>query len=138
MTALTVQSLLKDLKDPIKEMALVRKGLKANIIEHVLVGLFKPIPQGEILARLHIPASTYFDKKKEKKPLDSYSTEKFIRLISIFKLATEILNEAEAKEWLCRSIPSLGNQAPLDLLDTEVGHRLVEQTLLRIKYGMYS
>ena len=53
-------------------------------------------------------------------------------------MASDILGKAESKNWLYRNVPSLGNQIPLNLLDTETGHRLVEQALLQIKYGMYA
>ena len=53
-------------------------------------------------------------------------------------MAAAILGKTEVKAWLYRKISSLGEQVPMDLLDTEAGHRLVEQTLLQIKYGVYS
>lgn len=52
-------------------------------------------------------------------------------------MAAEILGKSETKNWLYKKIPSLGNEVPLSLLDTEVGHRLVTQALLQIKYGVY-
>ena len=128
--------LLNQLQDPKKEVNLIRKGLKAGVLEAFLNQegfLIK-----DVLERLDIPASTYFAKKKDKKPLDNYTTEKFIRLIQVMVKATKILGEDEAKNWLYRPIPSLGNEIPINLLDTEPGHRLVEQTLLQIEYGVYS
>lgn len=133
---MSVQKLLKDLKDPIKEMSLIRRGLEVIVIESFLAK--KNIVVKDILKRLQIPASTYFSKKKNHQPLDAYTTEKFIRLISVIKMASDILGVEEARYWIYRNIPSLGNQAPVNLLDTEIGHRLVEQTLLHIKYGMYA
>lgn len=130
-----VESLLSNLKDPLKEMGLIRSGVKTAVIESFLAQ--ENFPLKDILERLDIPSSTYFAKKKSHKPLDAYSTEKFIRLISVLLLASEILGKEEAKNWLYRPVPSLNNQVPLNLLDTEVGHRLVEQTLLQIKYGIY-
>ena len=70
--------------------------------------------------------------------LDAHTTEKFVRLISVMDLATTTLGAAEGREWIYRKIPSLGNEIPLNLLDTEVGHRLVVQALLQIKHGVYS
>lgn len=131
-----VRSLLNDLKDPIKEMKLIRKGLTADIIESFLIK--ENLLVTDVLERLHISSSTYFSKKKKHQPLDAYSTEKFIRLISILVMASDILGNEEAKQWIYRKVPSLGNEAPLNLLDTEIGHRLVEQALLQIKYGMYA
>lgn len=51
--------------------------------------------------------------------------------------ASKILGGVEAKNWLYKPIPSLGNEVPLDLLDTEAGRRLVEQALLQIEHGDY-
>jgi len=133
---MTIKHLLKkDLKDPIKEIGIIRQGLKVSIIESFLDE--QNFSVKDILQRLDIPASTYFAKKKNHQTLDAYNTEKFIRLISILEMASDILGKAEAKEWIYKKIPSLGNEAPINLLDTEIGHRLVEQTLLQIKYGIY-
>ncbi len=134
--AASVQNLLNDLKDPLKEMCLIRGGLETEVIESFLAK--ENLLVKDILERLHIPSSTYFSKKKNHQPLDAYTTEKFVRLISVLIMASDILGKVEAKNWIYRNVPSLGNQAPLNLLDTEVGHRLVEQALLQIKYGMYA
>lgn len=134
--AASVKNLLSDLKDPLKEMRLIRGGLKPETIESFLT--MEDFLVKDILGRLHIPSSTYFSKKKNQQSLDSYTTEKFIRLINVLIMASEILGKVEAKHWMYRDVPSLGNQAPINLLDTEVGHRLVEQALLHIKYGMYA
>lgn len=56
----------------------------------------------------------------------------------MINLASEIIGEQEAKNWLYKKVESLGNRAPIDLLDTEAGHRLVEQVLQQIKYGVYN
>ncbi|SRR5579883_1885021 len=130
-----VANLLENLKDPLKEMGLIRSGLKTKVIESFLTQ--ENLLVKDVLERLHIPSSTYFSKKKHHQPLDSYTTEKFVRLISVLIMASDILGKAEAKNWLYRKVPSLGNEVPLNLLDTEIGHRLVEQALLQIKYGMY-
>ncbi len=133
---LPAQNLLNDLKDPLKEIHLVRCGVSTETIESFLVE--EKLPIKDILERLDIPSSTYFSKKKDRQPLDSRTTEKFIRLITILKIASDILGKTEAKHWIYREVPSLGNEAPINLLDTEIGHRLVEQALLQIKYGMYA
>lgn len=70
--------------------------------------------------------------------LDAHDGKKFIRVISILIMASNILGKAEAKKWLYTKIPSLGNKVPFNLLDTEAGHCLVEQALLKIKHGLYA
>jgi putative toxin-antitoxin system antitoxin component (TIGR02293 family) len=133
--AAAIRHLLTDLKDPIKGMGLVRKGLKTKEVELFLAQ--EELPIRDILTRLHIPASTYFSKKKTHQPLDAYASEKFIRLISTIVMASDVMGKEEARNWLYRKIPSLGGELPLNLLDTETGHRLVERALLQIKYGIY-
>ena len=132
----TVQNFVDKLKDPTKEMGMVRKGLKTSDVELFLEQ--EDLSIKDVLERLVIPSSTYFAKKKSHQALDSYTSEKFIRLISVMIMASKILGKLEAKNWLYRKIPSLGNEIPINLLDTEAGHRLVTQALLQIKYGIYN
>jgi len=132
----STNKLMNYFKDPIKEIEIIRKGINPELIENFLND--QSFVVKDVLSRLKITTSTYFAKKKDHKLLDSSSTEKFFRLISVVKNAQEILGSQEAKNWLYRKIPSLGDQVPMDLLDTEAGHRLVEQALLQIKYGIYN
>ncbi len=128
--------LMNYFKDPIKEIEIIREGINPVLIDKFLND--QSFVVKDVLSRLKITTSTYFAKKKEHKLLDSGTTEKFLRLISIVQNAQEILGSQEAKHWLYQKIPSLGDQVPMDLLDTEAGHRLVEQALLQIKYGIYN
>lgn len=130
------ENLIKKLDDPKQEIMLARHGLKTSDVQSYLESV--ELPLKDILRRLHISSSTYFTRRKKHRILDSYTTEKFIRLILVLKMASEILGDERAKKWLYEKIPSLGNEAPLNLLDTEAGHRLVYQTLLQIKHGIYS
>jgi putative toxin-antitoxin system antitoxin component (TIGR02293 family) len=132
----SANKLMNYFKDPIKEIEIIRKGINPELIEAFLND--QSFVVKDVLSRLKITTSTYFAKKKDHKLLDSSSTEKFLRLISVVKNAEEILGGQEAKGWLYKKIPSLGDQIPMDLLDTEAGHRLVDQALLQIKYGIYS
>jgi putative toxin-antitoxin system antitoxin component (TIGR02293 family) len=45
-------------------------------------------------------------------------------------------DEASAKAWLMQENRSLGGEAPLALLDTQVGYELVLDILGRIEYGI--
>jgi putative toxin-antitoxin system antitoxin component (TIGR02293 family) len=130
------QQLMIYFNDPIKEIETIRKGIHPDLIEKFLNEQSFVIK--DVLNRLKITTSTYFAKKKGHKLLDSSSTEKLLRLFSVVQKAQEILGKQESKSWLYRKIPSLGEQVPMDLLDTEAGHRLVEQALLQIKYGIYN
>ena len=132
----STKQLMTYFKDPIQEIKVIREGIKAELIENFLHD--QSLVVKDTLMSLNIKPSTYFAKKKERKRLDPASTEKFLRLFSVIQNAQEILGLDEARQWLNRKIPSLNEQIPIDLLDTEAGHRLVEQALLQIKYGIYS
>lgn len=64
--------------------------------------------------------------------------KRLLRIFSVIRLASDVMGESEARIWLFRKVPSLDNEMPINLLDTEVGHQLVLQTLRQIKYGIYS
>ena len=132
----STEQLMHALSDPIQEIQMVREGIHAELIENFLSDQSLVIK--DVLGRLNITTSTYFAKKKDHKRLDSNTTEKFIRLFFVIQHAEEILGHTEARHWLYRKIPALKNHTPMDLLDTEAGHQLVEQALLQIKYGIYN
>lgn len=133
MANVTIKELLGD---PIKKIEAIRNGVPPQNIERYLSRHNYVIK--DVLHRLNIPASTYKSKKGKGQVLDSAASEKLMRLVSVIRVAGEIIGESEAKDWLYREVPSLGNRKPIDLLDTEVGHGLVEQVLQQIKYGVYS
>ena len=85
----SIDYLLKDLQDPKKEMQIIREGLDTTAVDAFLARQNLPIK--DVLERLAISASTYFAKKKNHKTLDMHTTEKFIRLISVVKMASDIL-----------------------------------------------
>jgi len=128
--------LIDSFNDPIKEIELIRKGITPEVIESFLTP--HDYVMKDVLQRLHIAISTYKSKKTSKSLLDPSASEKLMRLVSIINKAKDIIGETETKEWLYRNVASLGNVKPIDLLDTEAGHRLVEQSLNQIKYGIYS
>lgn len=134
MSALVI-NLLAQLKDPNKEVALIRKGLSIKSVESFLDQ--EGFVLKDILHRLDISYSTYFAKKKKQELLDTHSSEKLVRLIQVMVNASRILGEDEAKKWVYQKVLSLGNELPIDLLDTEAGHQLVEQVLLQIEHGIY-
>ena len=57
----------------------------------------------------------------------------------VFTRALAVLEDAAAaRAWIKRSNRSLGGDAPLALLATDVGYELVLDTLSRIEYGIIS
>ena len=57
--------------------------------------------------------------------------------VEIVRRATEVLGINHVARWLQSQIPSLNNQTPYALMQTEEGRKQVERVLLRIEHGVY-
>jgi putative toxin-antitoxin system antitoxin component (TIGR02293 family) len=66
-------------------------------------------------------------------------SDRTMRLARVFAIAEDTLGATEkAARWMQRPNLALGNATPLELLDTDMGAREVEEVLMRIEYGMFS
>jgi putative toxin-antitoxin system antitoxin component (TIGR02293 family) len=71
--------------------------------------------------------------------LSASEQDRLYRTEKVLTRALAVLEDEEsAKAWIVRGNRSLGGEAPLSLLDTEVGYELVLDTLGRIEYGIVS
>lgn len=66
-------------------------------------------------------------------------SERLARLMRILDLGQDIFDdEADTLKWLSAPQSALDGRVPLDLLRTEVGGRMVEDRLLRLKHGFFA
>ena len=127
----------KSVKNPDDLADLVRKGLPASsltaLAEHLGLG-------STILSRkLGIPQRTLSRRLSRRSRLSATESDRAARLARVFAIAVEMIGEEEkAVEWLRTPNRALGGERPLDLLDTDVGAREVEDVLGRIAYGVFS
>ena len=113
-----------------------RQGLSYAAVEAVAARY--DIPTATLVRVLHIPPRTLARRTKERQ-LRPDESDRLLRLARIAALAEETLGTREkATSWLHGSIRALGGVSPLEVLDTDVGARQVEQILGRISYGVYS
>lgn len=85
-----------------------------------------------------ISGSTLARRKRDGK-LAPPEGEHVVRIARLLERATRLFGDVEAAaEWLRSANTSLGGSTPLDLADTEIGAREVEDLLGRIEYGVYS
>jgi len=78
-------------------------------------------------------------RKKAPATLGPVPSDRLYRLAAVCVLAREVLgNEQAAREWLKTPQVGLSRRVPLDLMNTEVGAREVENLLGRIEYGVLS
>ncbi|MGH7708299.1 MAG: type II RES/Xre toxin-antitoxin system antitoxin, partial [Vulcanimicrobiaceae bacterium] len=90
---------------------------------------------GKLLA---IPARSFARRVKTRR-LSHAESDVLYRIARIYALAVDTLgNAGRATRWLKTENQALGGDKPIWSLDTEVGARLVEDVLGRIRYGVYS
>jgi putative toxin-antitoxin system antitoxin component (TIGR02293 family) len=66
-------------------------------------------------------------------------SDRTMRLARIFAKAEDTFGRPEkAARWMQTPNLALGDEVPLELLDTDAGARTVEEVLYRIDYGMFS
>ena len=68
--------------------------------------------------------------------LDAALSEKLLKSFALFEKGIELFGSAEAfHDWLYVSAYGLGNQVPVEMMDTITGIGLIEEELIRIAYG---
>ncbi len=116
--------------------ARVREGLPYASLEAVADRL--GLRQEEIVALLALPRRT-LARRKAARRLRSDESDRLVRLGRIAALAEDVLGSREkAARWLHSANRALGNDRPLDRLDTDPGAREVEDLLVRVAHGIYS
>jgi len=75
-------------------------------------------------------------RRRHQGRLARYESDRLYRLARIVSLAKRYIgDEATATRWLKRPNRALGGYVPLELIDTELGARAVENVLGRIAFG---
>lgn len=122
--------------DPATLIAAVKAGLDAR----VFVDLSHRLGVSEArLASVAGIAPTTLGRRKRAGALAQDESERVLRLASLLEHATRAFgDEADAADWLRSSNVALGGVAPLDLADTELGAREVDDLLGRLEHGVYS
>ncbi|HEX8612194.1 MAG TPA: antitoxin Xre/MbcA/ParS toxin-binding domain-containing protein [Telluria sp.] len=113
----------------------LRSGTPATIIP-AMASRFG-ISQESLFDHLRLPRNTLKDQIRKNAVLSSTEQDRLYRADRVWKRTLEVLeDENSARRWIIRTNRSLGGEAPLALLDTEVGYELVLDTLGRIEHGV--
>jgi putative toxin-antitoxin system antitoxin component (TIGR02293 family) len=122
---------------PILEvLAQLRHGLPAAMFEQVATTL--GLSTGTLAAKLGIARRTVTRKQGNGAPLSSEASEKLLRVARVRNLGRTLFTSDRAvSEWLSKPDASLADMAPLDLLDTDIGAREVENLLRTLAYGHF-
>lgn len=114
----------------------IRGGLPTRAVEEVLrSGLLEP----NELYELVVPRRTLAHRKEKRQPLSPEQSDRLARVVRVAARAEEALGDPEkAARWLRKPNRSLQGKRPIDLLESDIGARMVERALGRIEHGVYS
>lgn len=134
------------LQSPLQRISLLREGIRADALSDLSARL--RLDKGQLLAALDLPRSTAARKEKQGEMLSKRDGEGVLGLYQLIKLVEEIVKDgggppdfdaaAWLGAWLQAPLPALGNERPLDLLDTAEGVRLLLQQLRQSQTGAYA
>jgi len=131
------KKLLKsDIRSDFDFVRLVQDGLPTAVLE-ALVKRGELTPQE--VEKYIIPRRTLAHRKRRHQPLSREESNKLARVARIFAVALDTFQDRQkAGAWMRRSNRELQGAAPVELLDTDSGARVLEQTLERIAHGIFS
>jgi putative toxin-antitoxin system antitoxin component (TIGR02293 family) len=113
--------------------AAIREGFPQTVVEEVMHG--SGLTLKELATSLDLSPRSLQRRRREGR-LARYESDRLYRLARIIALAKQYLgDEHKATRWLRRPNRALGGSTPLQLIDTELGARAVENVLGRIAYG---
>jgi putative toxin-antitoxin system antitoxin component (TIGR02293 family) len=112
----------------------IQEGLPYSALESVRERLHLSLPEAAMI--LHTPLRTLARRRRERK-LQAVESDRLYRLARVAAQAIMVFGTDEkAAAWLRRPNRALNNDIPLQLLDTDVGARQVEDVLGRIEFGV--
>jgi putative toxin-antitoxin system antitoxin component (TIGR02293 family) len=117
-------------------IASIKKGLPLKTFEQLCKNL--AIPEKELCRILKIPPSTLARRKKSGQ-LSFEESERVFRIARLHDKAVEVFKQPDlGRKWLKEPAWALGDVAPLEYADTELGAKEVEDLLGRIEHGVFS
>lgn len=85
-----------------------------------------------------IPSRTLQHRRSRREKLTVEESDRVLRVIRVLSLTESIYGSRQrALEWLRRPHGRLDGRAPLSLLKTDTGSRIVEELLIQIDEGMF-
>ncbi|AKU91645.1 antitoxin Xre-like helix-turn-helix domain-containing protein [Vulgatibacter incomptus] len=116
---------------------IVREGLPFSSFQSAVRSL--GMTEEEAREALGFPRRTLSRRKLEQGRLRAAESERVLRLARVGTRAIDVLGDANrAVRWLRAPNRGLGGEAPLELLDTDVGTQGVLDELTRLDHGVFS
>jgi putative toxin-antitoxin system antitoxin component (TIGR02293 family) len=113
--------------------SLVEKRLPATVIKSLVRG---GLSDAEVY-RLIVPRRTLAHRVAKHQPLSKEESDKAVRVARITTMAEQVFGEPKrAWRWLRKPKRRFDGKAPIEMLATEAGARLVEETVAQIDDGI--
>jgi putative toxin-antitoxin system antitoxin component (TIGR02293 family) len=111
----------------------IREGFPQEVVGSVMNSAGLTLK--ELSAALDLSPRS-LQRRRHQGRLAQYESDRLYRLARIVALAKQFIgDEKTAGRWLKRPNRALGGNIPLELIDTELGARAVENVLGRIAFG---
>lgn len=118
-----------------KMMRLVEGGLPTWVISHLVE---RGLTRREVFDTI-IPLRTWKHRRSRHQSLSKEESERAVRAARILARAQAVMgDERTALDWLRAPKKRFEGRAPIQMLSTETGGRLVEQMLIQIDEGMFA
>jgi len=121
-------SSIKDLEE------IVTEGLPKTALRVTVRRVFLVVREANRHLYRIVPEATYKRRTGKLRAVESERTERMARVIAAAETVWDDQNDA--REWLTRPHPELGDRTPIDCALTELGARQVESLLDRLQYGL--
>ncbi len=117
-----------------QELQLVEQQLPTSAINKLLtLGLSR-----QEVDAIVIPLRTLQHRRSRREKLTVEESDRVLRVVRVLSQAETLYGSRErALEWLRRPVARLKNRAPLSLMRTDTGARIVEEVLVQIDEGMF-
>jgi putative toxin-antitoxin system antitoxin component (TIGR02293 family) len=88
--------------------------------------------------QLVVPRRTLAHRVAKHQALSQDESDKAVRVARIAAMAEQVFGEADrAWHWLRKPTPRFEGKSAIDMLATEAGARLVEETIVQIDHGIF-
>ncbi|WP_434361561.1 MbcA/ParS/Xre antitoxin family protein [Parasalinivibrio latis] len=118
-----------------KKIQIIRQGISGSVLEKTVKGY----PEQRALFCTVLGTASTNLSRLYKAHLDKRKSEDFLHLLGVLMAVTDLYegDQALVAELLNTRIPALGDQKPVDLLDTFEGRELVKEYLNKLCWGEF-
>lgn len=114
---------------------LVEAGLPLKVVERLIQ---RGLSRDEVFSVIINPR-TLKHRRSKRQPLSKEESERAVRAVRILARAQAVLGGQDAAlRWLRAPKKRFSGRAPMAMLSTETGGRMVEQMLVQIDEGMFA